>query len=365
MDHVMWGYRRRLGRDLERWTKSGWVSAGSADLIRADVARAGGVSLPGVLAILASILLGFAVMSFVAAHWDEIPRLARLGFLFGLMWTGYLAAAFFEVRDVRIFRDASILAALAVFGATIMLISQMFHIDGNPPDGVLMWWIGALGAAVILRSNPALAFSMVLVCVWSGVWMSQHSGTHWQFLAGWALVTAAFAWRRWWPGAHLSALTLAGFAVSLGYTLQQGHAHAVPVVMGLGCAAAGVAGERRAGRIGDVAHIAVIYASAAAFAGLFALQFIESTSTRGLAGVAAATLLLLLALIWYGLERGSRGALWFGYGAFSIEILALYAKTVGTLLDTSLFFLAAGLIFAGLAAVAWRLHKRQLHRELP
>lgn len=361
----MWGYQRRLARDLERWSKAGWVSAEAADMIRADVARTPGLSLPGVLAMLASVLLGFAVMSFVAAHWEEIPRLARLGLLFALLWTGYLAAASFEARNMRIFRDAAIVAALAVFGAAIMLISQMFHIDGNPPDGILMWWIGALGAGVILRSNPALAFAMVLVCVWSGVWMSDRSGTHWPFLIGWALVTAAFAWQRWWPGAHLSALALAGFVVSLGYTLTQGHAHVVPVVVGLSCALLAAAVEKRHDVISDAARIVIVYASAAAFAGLFALQFIEHTSTRELAGLAAATLLLLLTLIWHGLESRNRGALWLGYVAFSIEIFALYVKTVGTLLDTSLFFLIAGLILAGLAAFAWRLHKRQLHEVTP
>ena len=68
---------------------------------------------------------------------------------------------------------------------------------------------------------------------------------------------------------------------------------------------------------------------------------------------------MLLALIWYGLSAHNRGALWLGYVAFSVEILALYAKTVGTMLDTSLFFLVAGLIVALLAGMAWKLHAQQ------
>lgn len=356
----MWGYQRRLERDLTRWQEQGWVTSGNADRIRSDVANAPGLSLPGVLGILAAVLLGFAIMSFVAAHWDEMPRLARLGLLFATLWVSYGAAAVFENKGMAAFKDAAILMGVSVFGASIMLISQMFHIDGNPPDGVLLWWVGALLAGVALRSNPALALTMILVCLWSFVWMDMRGGlTHWPFLIGWALVAAAFYWQRWWPGAHLSGLALAGFIVTLGATLKGGHAFHLVTIIGLAGCAAAVAIERTQPRFAGLARIALGYAAGVAFAGLWVLQFIERTDTGELVVLGAISLVLLLALIWYGLAAHNRGALWLGYIGFSIEILALYGKTVGTLLDTSLFFLVAGVLVAGLAGMAWRLHARQ------
>lgn len=356
----MWGYQRRVNRDLDKWTSAGWVSPENAQRIRVDVASAGGVSLPGVLGILAAVLLAFAVMSFVAAHWEDMPRLARLAMLFGLLWASYGAAAVLEQRGMRVFADAAILLGVAVFGASIMLISQMFHINGNPPDGILLWWAGALLAGLALRSNPALALTMVLVGVWSFAWMDQHGGrTHWSFLIGWALVTAAFVWQRWWPGAHLSGLALAGFIVSLGATLRDGHAFHIVTMLGLAASAVAVGLERTQPRWAGLASVALSYAAAVAYAGLWVLQFIERPDTGELVVLGAFSLVLLLGLIWYGLAAHNRGALWLGYIGFSIEILALYGKTVGTLLDTSLFFLVAGLLVAGLAAMAWRLHARQ------
>jgi uncharacterized membrane protein len=50
---------------------------------------------------------------------------------------------------------------------------------------------------------------------------------------------------------------------------------------------------------------------------------------------------------------------WIGYVAFSIEILGLYFKTIGSLLSTSAFFLSAAVLVAALAVVAYRLHARQ------
>ncbi len=61
-------------------------------------------------------------------------------------------------RGLNAFGHAATLLGVAVFGASIMLISQMYHMDGNPPDAVLVWAIGALVTGVLLKSNPALAF---------------------------------------------------------------------------------------------------------------------------------------------------------------------------------------------------------------
>jgi uncharacterized membrane protein len=52
--------------------------------------------------------------------------------------------------------------------------------------------------------------------------------------------------------------------------------------------------------------------------------------------------------------------LWIGYAAFAIEIYALYWRTLGTLLDTSLFFLVAAILVSALAWVAYLLHQRKL-----
>jgi uncharacterized membrane protein len=106
------------------------------------------------------------------------------------------------------------------------------------------------------------------------------------------------------------------------------------------------------------------YATAIAFAGLWALQFSDDwysangaeESFARLLLLALITLALLVAAIWWGLTSGHRGVLWLGYLGFSIEILSIYAKKFGTLLDTSLVFLGAGLIVAGLAYMAYRLH---------
>ena len=357
-------YRRHVERDLERWAGAGWVTPSGAAKIREDLANSRGIGLAGVLSILASVLLAFGVFSFVAAHWDEMPRLLRLALLFALLWAGYAAAGVLFARHMRTFGDAAVLFSVAVFGASIALISQMFHIDGNPPDGVYAWWIGALVAGVLLRSNPALALAMVLVCVWTAMEMGQRQRVYWPFLIGWAAVTAAYLWQRWRPGAHLSGLALSLFVISLGYVLNKGHEHQLVVGLGLATAFTAVVAERSGKDWTGFAPVVLGYAIVTALAGLLALQFYESPSRDTLMLLAAATLALLLAVIWYGQKTGNRGLLWLGYIGFSIETLAIYFNLVGTMLSTSAFFLIAGLIVAVLALMALRLHRRGLNAEM-
>jgi uncharacterized membrane protein len=199
---------------------------------------------------------------------------------------------------------------------------------------------------------------MLLMGLWSGWEMSDSGNVHWAFLPGWAAVAGAFLWRRWIPGLHLAAVVLGIWIINLGYFLFDGHGHGVVVGLGLLIAAAGLAAPAVSERWQAWGAPAVAYGMTIAFAGLFALQFVESVTLDYLILLAVLTLALVLGGVGIGLRTNSPAMLWLGYAGFSIEVLALYFKTVGTLLGSSLFFLSAGAIVILLAAAAYRLHAR-------
>lgn len=359
-----WRYQRRVEQDLERWRAAGWLTEAGYAGIRADLRTARpGIGLAQSLSILAAVLIGFSVMSFVGANWEEMPRLARLGLLVGSLWVSYLGAGALFARSMSAFGHSAVLLGTALFGASIMLVSQMYHMDGNPPDAVLVWMAGTLLAGIALRSNPALAFAMVLASVWGVMETGQRNGVFWPYLAAWAAVAAAFYWQRWAPGVHLAGLTLTAFVVSLGYMLSGGHEHALVVLIGVVAAAIAVAGEQVRPALMPLWSGMLGYAVAIIFAGLWALQFAENTTDASFVLLAIITLIVMLGAIWWGLTFGHRGALWIGYLGFSAEILGIYAKKLGNLLDTSLFFLIAGLLVAALAYVAYRLHSGGAHPD--
>lgn len=368
-------YHKRLQQDLPRWVAAGWVSENGQTAILQDVeSNKGGFGLYGVLAILGATLLGFAAMTFVASNWQEMSKLLRLLLLMVGLWGAYAAAAILFARNLHAFGHAAVLTGVGIFGASIMLVAQMYHMEGNPPDAVLLWGAGCLLAGLVFRSNPALALAMALAVLWSG-WVTSITHTvHWPFLLMWAAVVAGFFWTGWGAGLQLAVLGLVYFLGSLVVHYPMANIDALIAIgcIGIGAAAVWyeVNGARHANplvaRYVSLAPTVFMDAVALGFLALLSVQFLggglfgqsRGLALPGLLLTAILTLGLLIAAVGWSIRTDNKAALRVCYAAFSIEILALYFRTFGTLLNTSLFFLVAGLLVMGLAAAAHKLNAR-------
>ncbi len=362
----MFNYRQRVERDLIRWQQLGWISPPHADAVRQDLAqRPSRVDLGGTLAILAAVLSGLGVLSCVAANWPHLSKLAKLIIItVGLLGSYGVAAALFT-RKLDPLAHAAILLGTAIFGGAIMLISQMYHLDGHAPDAIWLWGIGALVAGLFIPSNPTLAAAMVLFGLWSAWELTTFGGPHihWAFLPFWAATTAGFAYTRWPPGFHLAALALSIWIVVLGYQLTsfgKDGGHWLVLLIGLSIIADSTLSPKLAPAypiLDRLSRPLLGYGIVIAFAAMLALQFVAQPSAVMLIVLAAATLLALVGAIGWAWKQDNRPALWIAYTAFSIEIFALYVKKLGSLMDTSAFFLTTGVLVSGLAYAALRLHR--------
>ena len=366
----MIGYRARLEGDLERWRRAGWITADGAGAIRAELAtRTSRFGLPHVLALLGAVLLCFAAMTFVASNWQTLSKATRLAILAVGLWGSFGAAYAFFRREQEAFGQAAVLAGTGVFGAAIMLIAQMYHMDGHPPDAVLLWGLCAVLAGVALRAVPALVLSVLLLAVWSGWETGLLAGVHWGFLPAWGLLTlAALVVTRWPPLFLLLAVTLAGWIFMLAFTIPIGQGPVssarhvlfeIPAVVGLAGAIAAWAASPWIERIVPIARPLTALMLATSFAGLWGLQFLERNTPLLPLGVWFVIALSgLVGAIAWALRTDHRPVLAVAYAGFCIELVSIYFKTLGTLLNTSLFFLSAGLLVIGLSWIALKLHNR-------
>jgi uncharacterized membrane protein len=354
----------RLQSDLTRWQAQGWVSEQGAAAIRRDLASQSstGFGLYGALAVLGAILLGFAAMSFVAAHWDELSKLAKLT-LIGTGLIGCYAAAYdLFRRNLDGFAHAAVLAGVALFGGAIMLIAQMYHMDGNPPDAVWLWALGALAAGLLLRSNPALAASVVLICIWSFMTVQeQHLRVHWGFLPMWALAASGIAMTRWRQGMHLLALVLSGWIVLSCLQFDRAAGRYALLAIGLLLSGTAIVGGDRIDRWRQISGTMLAHGMTLAYIALFMIQFATrswfggDTPAPSLWIWGSLTLALLIGAMAAAWRIGHQRALWMAYLFFSIEIFALYIAKIGSLLGTSAFFFIMGLLVIALATIAYRM----------
>ncbi len=212
-----------------------------------------------------------------------------------------------------------------------MLIAQMYHMEGSPPDAVLYWALGALLAAVLLQSRPALAAAFVLIVVWS-VWermlerrralgVPARVGRR-RRGGGVDGLAAGPASRRDQPAdlAGPARLLRAGPACTLaGRADRHGHSP----VRGRGRA------RHRPPSVGRACAVR-LWRSRSPSRALFIAQFIDdysffdnqrARSVGRLLLLAILTLAGLLAAMYWALQTGNRGALWIGYAAFAAEDL--------------------------------------------
>lgn len=212
-------YIRQLKRDLDRWIADGLVPMANRERILASVAGPGErAALPAILGVLGVVLLAAAAMSFVAANWEAMPKLARLGVVAGGMWTGFVIGAVLLVRQRPIFAHAAILFGIAMFGAGIFFVGQLYHLNSGWPPGLMLWAAGALATAALVPSRPAFIAALAIGFAWIFAWIDARYGAeiHWSFLAFLAGAAALAHWRRWHGEFHLYAVAFFVWALAQG-----------------------------------------------------------------------------------------------------------------------------------------------------
>src|SRR5215204_4879951 len=98
----MAAYKERVAQDLDRWIAAGHVSADKRTAILASIPDARRLDAATALAWVGGLLLGIAIIAFVAANWDVLPKLAQFGLLllFFLALSGAAAWAAHKERLV-------------------------------------------------------------------------------------------------------------------------------------------------------------------------------------------------------------------------------------------------------------------------
>ena len=201
-------YRRRLDADLLQWQANGTISAAAGDAIRQTLGpMPAAIGVATMIAIAGGLLIAAAFLAFVAANWSAIPRVARLGMLLAGIAGAHGLGAWFARRDQPYLADMAVAVGAIVFGASIALVGQMYHLAGDFAAAMLLWALGALAAAALTGSRGALAVALVAACLWSGSRAITFDDTpHLPFVPFW-LVAAALAllWNSA-PARHLVAV---------------------------------------------------------------------------------------------------------------------------------------------------------------
>jgi len=190
-------FKKDMAQEVETWVREGLIESSQGEAILArysiEFKDAQGSSLGYyVLTALAVLFVGLALILIVSHNWDEIPRLTRMLLLF-------FVTLIVNLQGTRLLltgRDRAgvlwLFFGSICYGATIMLIAQIYHIGEHFPDGIFFWSLGVLPLIGITRSRLIAFLCLGLATIWALV----ESNTGF-FPASYPLFLGAGIWLAW------------------------------------------------------------------------------------------------------------------------------------------------------------------------
>lgn len=357
-------------RLIERWQRDGLIDAETASKLNADLEKRASVfSLGSVLATLGGLLLGAAVIMLVAANWQEMPRLMRIGLIFVLIWASYLGGAWRQARGDKLFPPVCYIVGAASFGAGLALVGQMYHLSGDIHSAAIYWSVGVLISAFLLRAPVLAAFGAGVACFYLSTYVfdtSSYDDLTYRWVGPLLLAfgAAAALFTRSRHAAHLWAMFSIGWALLIYAERESNTVLVLMLIVGIGLILADGFAHTTMQRLTRFAHPLAAYGLLLALLSLVTLQlnqmFSYSSISAGLdRDIVYSIFILALAIGAIAVAGRNNGGLRsIAYAAFSIQVLYLAFETVGTMIGTSGFFLTAGILVLLLAAFVRRMENR-------
>ncbi|KGD66681.1 hypothetical protein Y5S_00348 [Alcanivorax nanhaiticus] len=161
--------RRELRTECREWVADGDISAEQGNRILArygtSLEDSGDGSLAyKVLVGIALLFVGMALLLLVSANWEDIPRAVRM---LGLVGTTLALNGVGVYQHLK--REAGLgwlFVGSISYGASIMLIAQIYHLGEHYPDGLFYWALGIAPMAVLVRSRVLALLMLAVAMLW-------------------------------------------------------------------------------------------------------------------------------------------------------------------------------------------------------
>lgn len=355
-------YSARVRQDIARWVDKGLIDAATGQVLAGDVEANESrlFSFGFVLAIMAALLLGAALLLLVAANWEVIPRLLRVTGLFAIIVVSYVGGALLKRRGQGAIAEALWLVGAAAFGGSIALIGQMYHLDGDESAAMLAWCVGTAFAAAMLRSGPLTVAAAGIGTVWMVVTVFNDWDLH--ALPHLFVVIAAIVWLvSYWTGSirarHVILLSLILYACLFGILHDATGTGIALAMISAAVFALAVYLPQRVEAVVRLRGRLPVHCLIGFLCGLAMVQ-IDQVDEAGRLVIAALVTFGGVAAALYLAGRDSRMLRWIAYAGFGLELCFLYIVMISSMLGTAGLFLASGIVLGIIAIVIIRVERR-------
>lgn len=163
--------KKDLAKEISTWVDKDLISADQAQ----SICRLYDVDYDSIqssstgyrlLISLGYLFIGLAVITLLGANWDEIPRGLRMAGLLAVTVGTHGLALKFYLTERESGATGLFMLGNFFYGASIILIAQIYHLGEHMADGVFWWALGSLPFGVLLRNSWLTLFSCLLALLW-------------------------------------------------------------------------------------------------------------------------------------------------------------------------------------------------------
>jgi uncharacterized membrane protein len=150
----------------------------------------------GLVPLLGSILLGLGLLSFIAANWQGISEVFRLIIILIALCGFYFTGESFLRKNQEKLGMACIGLGLISFGAGIILIAQMFHLQAYDVSSWIVWGIAGTALTYLYRSRYLFLLSLIIITITE--WYSVVEFNHFSYPAFAIMIIGlgSYVWNR-------------------------------------------------------------------------------------------------------------------------------------------------------------------------
>ncbi|MFH1367833.1 MAG: DUF2157 domain-containing protein [Elusimicrobiota bacterium] len=142
------------------------------------------LNLVKVIMFCGAIFLGLGVLLFVSSNWDKLSNLNRTIILLTATFASLFAGYYYtEIKQtIPALGKSIIFLSTIMWGASIILIAQIYHI---PSSGnwiiLLLWGLPILPLAVLFKNRAVLWLSIVILAVWNFMYSYDMSAANYYY----------------------------------------------------------------------------------------------------------------------------------------------------------------------------------------
>jgi uncharacterized membrane protein len=352
-------------QDLARWQSAGVVDAATAERIRAfesaEQKPTGQRWQVLVALIFGGILLGAGVLLFVAAHWDEVSPLSRLGLVMGMLAVLHLGAVLaadkFQGMATALHGVGTVGA-----GAAIAAVGQIFNMQEHWPAAVMLWALCAAAGWWWLRDQFQQVCLLLLAPAWLiSEWSYQANrfGGQQIYLSRILAVLAAVYLtslvhsRRRAAAGILFAVGVVGVLVTTalltaGWGNSWGAVAPVPLTLKI----LAIVLMALIAAVGWWSKRSSVWIVAMVFATSYVLPWLQHTVNKAQYSYEEPNLLAYVVVAlesvgfaWWGMRERSQAVVNFGVVCFAVTVMAFYCSNLMDKMNRSLGLIGLGVLF--------------------